>query len=309
MEIYIKEVIIIRMKIFIGAVLALAVGFMTGAVMPDRAVSAEKEDSPVLAEVGGEKITLHELKEAASGISHRGYTGLSLEEKKEILDNMIAYKLLYLEAKKRKLDDDPEVQKAFENAKQEIMSRYLTKIEILPKVEVTDEEIEQYYNENMASFNPKRAWITFFHLLTQDMSGETRKEEAKKVADGILERLKKGETFEEVHTSFKDDAVWAESLSSPNEGDVMEGKFYTGTAFDDVVFNLGKGEFGMVDLADRFLIVRLDELTIPEPPPLKHVSAAIGGNLKQKRWEKYFSEYIEELKKSIPVKKNEDLIK
>jgi hypothetical protein len=297
------------MKILMNAVLAIAVVFLSVTGMPDRAFSAEKEDNPVLAEVGDEKITLNELKEAASGTSLRGYTGLSLEEKKKLLDNMIAYKLLYLEAKKRKLDDDPEVQQAFEVAKQEIMSRYLAKIDVLPKVQVTEEDIEKYYKENMASFNPKRATIKFFNLLSQDSSGETRKEEARKVADGILERLKKGESFEDVHASFQSESVWAESLSSPQEGEVMEGKFFTGSTFDDVVFNLKKDEFGMVELADRFLILRLDDLTIPDPPPLNKVSVAIEGNLKQKRWEKYFSEYIEELRKSIPVKKNEDLIK
>ena len=289
-------------------VILIALFVILASAIPVKRSCAELQENPVLAEVGDVKITLNDLKEAAQGTSPRGYSGLSLDEKKRLLDNMIAYKLLYFEAKKKKLDENPEVIKAVEDAKRDIMSRYLAKLEVLPKVQVSDKEIQEYYDKNQASFNPRRATITHFHILKENESGETKPEEAKKFADRIKERLDKGESFEDIFSSVQEDKDWGESLSKPSTDTVIEGKFFVGSPFDSVVFNLKKNETGIIDLPDRFMIVRLDDLVIPEPPPLKHVRDAIEGNLKQKRWEAAFNEYIDGLKKNFSVRKNEDLI-
>ena len=283
--------------------------FISLSVIFTKGVFAESQENPVLAEVGEEKITLNDLKDAAKGASTRGYIDLSIEEKKKLLDNMIGYKLLYIEAKNRKLDTDPEVIKALEDAKRDIMSRYLTQLEVLPKVKVSEDEIKEHYEKNKGSYMPQMADITRLHILTQNAAGDLKPEEAKKTAHLIKERLSKGESFENIFSSYKEDKEWGGSVSEPSNITIQKGKYYTSTNFDEVIFNLTKGGFGIVEFPDRFLIVRLNDILTPEPPPLEKVSAAISGNLKQKKWDTYFKEFIESLKKNIPVKQNEELIK
>lgn len=283
--------------------------FISLSVIFTKGVFAELQENPVLAEVGDEKITLNDLKEAAKGISTRGYFDLSIEDKKKLLDNLISYKLIYIEAKNRKLDTAPEVTKALEDAKRDAMSRHLTQLEVLPKVQVSEADIKEYYEKNKGSFMPQMATVTHSHILRQNAAGEDKPDEAKNIANLVKERLNKGESFEDIYSSYKDNKEWGGSFRIPSQGTIQKGKLYVGTNFDEVIFNLPKGGVGIVELPDRYIILRLDDLNTPEPPPLKNVEAAISGNLKQKKWEAYFKEFVENLKKNIPVKKNEELIK
>lgn len=267
-------------------------------------------ENPVLAEINGEQITLNDLKEAAKGASGRGYAGLSLEDKKKLLNNLILYKLLYIEAKNRKLDEVPEVKKALEDAKGSIMAHHLSDMEISSKIQVSDDEVKEYYEKNKETFMPpQEATITFFNLLKQNSSGENKPEEAKNIANIIKERLLKGESFENIFSSHKEDREWGNSLSQPSQTTVPKGKYYKGSKFDDLVFSTHKEGFGIVEFADRFFIFRVDDKKTSEPPLLKDIEPAISGNLKQKKYEVLLNDFLENLKKRIPTKTNEELIK
>jgi len=269
---------------------------------------SESEDNPVIAEVGGEKITLNDLKEAAKG-NRGGYDSMPIEEKKKLLDNMITYKLLYLEAKRKELDKTEQVKKAFEEAKMTIMSRYLTEMELLPKVNVTDEEAREYYEKKKESYFPPIATLTGLFVNKQTAQGANNPDGARELAKQIRERLQKGEGFDAIYDSLKDDKEWGGSLTKPTQMTVPRGKYYTTTNFDDIIFNLPKGGIALFELPDRFFIARLDDISKHDPPPFKSVEASIFGNLKEQKWNVLFKEYIEGLKKSIHVKVNSELIK
>jgi parvulin-like peptidyl-prolyl isomerase len=75
----------------------------------------------------------------------------SIEKKKELLDSLIRYDVLVLEARKRGYERDPEVQRVVKDK----MVKLFTQQEILDKVkvsDVSDSEVEQFYKEHTPEY-------------------------------------------------------------------------------------------------------------------------------------------------------------
>lgn len=161
-----------------------------------------------VATVGGEKISQEELNE----ILVRNYGEKTLE-------GMIDDKIIELEAKKEKItvskeDIDEEFSNFVENAggedafkaaleqsgmteKQfkEDITQYLSIRKLIePLVEVTDEEIESYFEENKESFGTQDE-VEASHILVEDEN----------LAKEIAEKLKDGGDFAELATEHSED--------------------------------------------------------------------------------------------------------
>jgi hypothetical protein len=75
-----------------------------------------------------------------------------MERKKEFLDNLIRFEVLAAEAKKRGLDQDPEVVRTMK----QVMIQKLMKVEFDTRVkpeDVTEEEMKKFYEEHSAEYN------------------------------------------------------------------------------------------------------------------------------------------------------------
>lgn len=275
--------------------------------------SAEVREDAVIAEVGDEKITLGEFREAARQVSQRGEIGLKKEEKDQLLENMIVERLLYKEALNKGLDKNPDVIRAVEKAKRDIVARFLLSEEIAKKVSVTQEEVNSYYNKHIEKFTPsEQATINYLNVLKQNKKGELSVEDARKIAYEIRDGLSKGKAIDELKKPYKNsdsNPDFSESISSETSAAVSKGKYYSGTNFDAVVFNLKPGEAGVVELSDRFMVILLKDRVQQLPSPLKDVEISISGNLKQEKWTALFKEYIAPLKERGKIKVHSDLIK
>ncbi|MEK4405425.1 peptidylprolyl isomerase [Sporosarcina sp. FSL K6-6792] len=173
-----------------------------------------KAADETVATVGDEKITKDEL-----------YEVLVQSAGKEALTAMIDDKVVALELKKEKISiSDKEVdaelaiyienaggQEAFDAAlKQNTMTEkefkeniidYLSIRKILePRIEITDEDIKAYFEENKESFNEEEQ-VAASHILVEDEA--TAKKVAKKLADG--------EDFAALAKEFSTDTMSAES--------------------------------------------------------------------------------------------------
>jgi len=173
-----------------------------------------KATDETVATVGDEKITKDEL-----------YEVLVQSAGKEALTAMIDDKVVALELKKEKISiSDKEVdaelaiyienaggQEAFDAAlKQNTMTEkefkenivdYLSIRKIIePRIEITDEDIKAYFEENKESFNEEEQ-VAASHILVEDEA--TAKKVAKKLADG--------EDFAALAKEFSTDTMSAES--------------------------------------------------------------------------------------------------
>jgi len=110
-------------------------------------VAGTDATGPVLAEVGGIRITSSEFEAAAARKVPADGVALSVEERKEILDELVVEKILYLEAKKRGIDQDPKVQK--------VMVNTLLRQDVYAQVrnsDFTTEELRAYYDAHQEEF-------------------------------------------------------------------------------------------------------------------------------------------------------------
>lgn len=113
----------------------------------------DKELAEPLATIDGYTITIGEFQDRINKQSpyvRARYT--SIEQKKDFLDNLIRFEVLAKEAKKRGLDQDPEVVRTMK----QVMIQKLMKEEFETRVkpeDVTDAEMQAFYNEHQSEFN------------------------------------------------------------------------------------------------------------------------------------------------------------
>jgi peptidyl-prolyl cis-trans isomerase C len=114
--------------------------------------SKEELGLPV-AEIDGYTITLEDFQDRINKQSpyiRARYT--SMERKKEFLDNLVRFEVLATEAKKRGLDQDPEVVRTMK----QVMIQKLMKVEFDTRVkpeDVTEAEMKKFYDEHTTEYN------------------------------------------------------------------------------------------------------------------------------------------------------------
>ena len=162
-------------------------------------LSPDQADQPLLI-VGDDKITLGQFAEQIAEKSpYLRARYASPERRRELLDEMVKFELLAHEASKRGLDKTEEV----ERAKKQVMIQQLMKAEFEDKVklsDVTDAEIEAYYNAHPEEFN-KPAQRRASHILLKD------KAKAKQVLDQVLGQPTDNRLFRSLASSASQDAA------------------------------------------------------------------------------------------------------
>jgi len=114
--------------------------------------SAAELGTPI-AEIDGYTITLADFQDRINKQSpyiRARYT--SMERKKEFLDNLVRFEVLATEAKKRGLDQDPEVVRTMK----QVMIQKLMKVEFDTRVkpeDVTEAEMKTFYDEHTTEYN------------------------------------------------------------------------------------------------------------------------------------------------------------
>jgi len=104
----------------------------------------------VIAEVNGKKISLNDFKKELAKLPENLRKGFE-NDYPGFLDELIDKELLLQEAKQKGVPDIKEVAekiKQNKNNKEDIIIEELIKIEVLPKAQVSEQEVHQYYKEN-----------------------------------------------------------------------------------------------------------------------------------------------------------------
>ncbi len=172
----------------------------TSASATSGAAAAESQDiGEVLATVNGIPIGSKEFEQAAARKQPAEGDTLSLEEKQEVLDQLVNEKLLYKAALEKGLDKDPKVQKVMVNTllRQEVYSS-------VRNSDFTDQELQEYFEAHKDEFVvPEKVQIKRILIKV----GEDRSEaDAKAEAERIYKELKADpDKFKELAAKFSED--------------------------------------------------------------------------------------------------------
>jgi len=90
-----------------------------------------------------------------------------------------------------------------EQTKRKLMADRLTLIAILPKINVTESEVKEFFNENKEKFSSKSDQVRLRHIFIK-LNNENP-EETREKAQHILQKLDSGSDFAELAQEFSDD--------------------------------------------------------------------------------------------------------
>jgi peptidyl-prolyl cis-trans isomerase C len=157
------------LQLFIIAAVSMVIGFGCGKDTKD----------PAVAKIGGDEIAISVVNNFFDKI---GATFTSADEeyqaKRDALDSLIDFKLLIKGAYAAGLDKDAEVDQLVNSEKSSFMFDELYRQEIVPKLTVSDKEIDDFYEKMKVEYHLAHILVT------------TQKE-----ADSISAELKKGADF------------------------------------------------------------------------------------------------------------------
>lgn len=213
-------------------------GGKDGGGTPSTPAAAAADVGETLATVNGVVIGSKEFEQAAARKSPASGDALSLEEKKEVLDDLVEEKLLYAEALKRGLDKDPKVQKVMVNTlvREEVFNK-------LKNSDFPDEVLQKYYEDHKSDFIvPEKVQIKRILIkVTPERDDAAAKAEAEKVRSEVS---KSPDSFKDVAARVSEDPY------KRRGGDVgfvaKEGKPGLDQAIVDKAFGMETGQVSEV---------------------------------------------------------------
>ena len=210
----------------------------------------------VVAVVGEEEITIGDLDAALAKLPYnqKKLYESSPDRKAAYLDALINQRVLSSEAEKMGIDRREDILLKTENYKRQLVGQALSQ-EILSGIDVSDDELRKYYEENGKEF--ERVKVRSL-VVKKGTDGAAASEKAQSIA----ERAKVGEPWENLA------AVADDSRSE----DIPRGFFPPG--IEDEIFAAKEGEIsGPLEVGNEFYIIKLDKG--PEPIPFGEVSRKI----------------------------------
>ena len=276
-------------KFFLVFLLLLTVSILSGCEQKG------KSTGPALVKVGKSEITQDNFLKEISRIpewAREQFTGK--EGKEKLLDEIIKRELVYQDAKRMKLDKDPEyLEKVKEFEKMTLISLILKK-EVEDKAKVDDAEVKEFFDKNADKFTIGTK-IRASHILVET------EDQAKK----IRERIRKGESFEKLAETFSKDKG-----SASKGGDI--GYFGSGQMvpeFERAVMGLKTNEISEpVKTRFGYHIIKLVDVAKGETASFEQSKEPIRKQLLAEKQKGLIDSYIGNLMKKTDIKKNEDAL-
>ena len=256
----------------------------------------------VLAQVDDIVITAADLKDLLARYANQPFTLArysSIEKKKELLDSLIRYDVLAIEARKRGYERDPEVQRVAKDK----MVKLFTQQEILDKVkpsDVPEADVEKFYKEHATDYvRPEMVRVS--QILVKE-----RAKAAKVLAE--VKALPKTDmkAFRDLVAKYSEDAD-----SKPRGGDLTQFDRATTQHPKSVVtaaFALQEiGDVSDLVATDKgFAVLKLTERRLALSRSIEEVKPEIQRRLLDDLRTKKKKEYIEEARKAIKVEIDEE---
>lgn len=244
------------------------------------------DNNKVLAVVEGVEITEKDLSITLSRFSGERQQFFSTEEgKKQLLEQMVTFELVNKYALSNGVDKEPVFLMQMENVKREVLTQY-TVSKVLSQAQVTEEEAQKFYKDNMSRFLQQEA-VSARHILVSELDK----------AQEIVKEIKSGISFAEAA------AKYSSCPSKERGGDL--GFFTKGRMvpeFEEAAFGLEVGEVSEpVKTQFGYHIIQVQDR---KPASLKSFDEAkneIAEQLGNQKRNQYYGAFVDSLKKQYSV--------
>ena len=250
------------------------------------------KNEEILATIRDEVITIDDYKKEIAMLPP-SYRALANQNKKQMLEGLINKQLLLQEAKRKNLQNSENVIRLFEKVKEEIMVQEFIDREVSDKAELTDSEIEKYYNENKTLFmDPPK--IRACHILV----------DSEVLAKKVMSDLENGVSFEELAKEY--------SLDTPTKdkgGDL--GYFAKGTLlveFEEVCEKSNIDEISEVKTPLGYHIVKLLDKKEGKLKTLGEVKSQIKSELLLDKELELYNKLLQQLREDQEITVNNQLL-
>jgi len=251
-----------------------------------------------LVRINETSLSLDEFHQIMERLSLEGKMNL-LSEKgmRDFLDNyVITREVLFQEAKKKGFDKNVEILTKVDDFKRALIIDALLEEVIRGKTEISEDEIQQYYNEHQDRFTePKEVKIRHVFVTTEEALKE------------VLTRLSKGENFEKLAYTYNADKSREDGGSL---GYIQRGQLAPLFAhFEEAAFSLkAKGDISeVIKTPYGFHIIQLDDKRGTVSRPFDQVKEKIRFFLQTKKKQDAYLAYVKEAKSRAKVSVNERL--
>jgi peptidyl-prolyl cis-trans isomerase C len=229
----------------------------------------------------------------------------TLERKKEFLDNLVRFEVLAEEAKRQKLDQDPEVQLTL----RKIMVQKLVQRSFQDGAagkELPDAELQKYYDEHKDEFvRPRKARVAAIVLNAPAGTPDRAKKVAvaqKAIAKVKAEEKKNPMAFQQAVGEFTEDAA-SKGVSGDlgfKSADELEKSF--GKELATAAFTLKAGETsGVIQGTQGVYVIRVAGVQEELSRSFDQVKAQISQKLSREKRTREFDELVKKLRDEAKV--------
>ena len=240
----------------------------------------------ILATVGGMPITEEDVNEFLQGLGPRGQSYNNPEGRKVVLQQLIAGKLLLLEAKRNLFEAEPAFKAELAKLRDNLLISYATE-KAISAVSVSDKDAEDYYNNNKERFMTEES-VNASHILV----------DSEEKALEILAKINAGElSFEAAATEY---SSCPSKANGGNLGDFGRGQMVP--EFDKAVFEMEVGEISKAPVQTQFgyHLIKLVDKKAADIMPLAEIAAEIKDALLQEKRRAAYESKINQLKILFP---------
>ncbi|MEY9977150.1 peptidylprolyl isomerase [Lysinibacillus sp. RC79] len=261
------------------------------------------ESKDYVAKVDGEKILQTELDDA-----------LREQYGTEVLDTLITNKIVELEAKKVGVSvSEDTIQEEYENlaesyggeellqttleenglteqsVRDNIRMYQLTKNVIAESVDISDEEVAQYFEDNKDNYGQKEE-VLASHILLEDEA----------TAKDVLAKIKAGEDFKELAKTYSIDSSTNEDggeIGYINRGQMDE-------KFEEAAFGLEKGSVSdIVQTSDGYHIIKVTEKVPAEEAVFEDIKDEVYATMLEERINDEYTSWLAEKQEQYKIEK------
>lgn len=235
----------------------------------------------IIAVVNGKEITENDLNNAILRFPKDRQAYLSTEEgKKQLLDQLISFQLIYSYALDNEIEKDENYLIGLEAAKKELLTQTAIR-NILKDVKVTDEEVTNYYEANKNYFMNEEA-VSARHILVDSLE----------LANEIKNKIDNGLNFEMAAMQY---STCPSKEQGGNLGQFTRGRMVP--EFENAAFELTVGQLSdPIKTQFGYHIIKVDEKVPGTAKPLEEVFDIIRNEILSERESFKYMQFTENLK-------------
>ena len=241
----------------------------------------------VLANVGGIAITENDVNEFLANLGPRGQSYDNPQGRRVVLEQLIAGKLLLLDARRNLYEAEPEFKAELAKLRENLLISYATE-KAISTAKVSDKDAEEYYNQNKERFTTEPT-VNASHILV----------DSEEKALAILASIKAGETsFED---AARENSTCPSKANGGNLGDFGRGQMVP--EFDAAVFAMEVGQISETPVQTQFgyHLIKLNSKSEAGEMPFAEIAGEIKNALLQEKQRAAYESKINQLKILYPV--------